>query len=270
MTLSFNYLGHIGQLGNQMFQYAALRGICNHKNYNYTLPTNHMGNIFLYDCFKIFELEKKLDHWSNFPRILPSHCGFDVQFFNNCPSESDIFGYFQTEKYFKHIEDAIRNEYIFQDHITHDAKKYFNSMCFSDEVIGLHIRRTDYITHEFIRNLDLEYYEKSLDYFSDKTYVLIFSDDIEWCKNQKIFSNSRFKFSENNSKYVDLCLLSMCDYHIIANSTFSWWGSWLAKSKKTIAPKEWYTIDKLKSTNEWFPYIDLNSKDICPSDWKLL
>jgi hypothetical protein len=62
----------------------------------------------------------------------------------------------------------------------------------------------------------------------------------------------------------------MCDYHIIANSTFSWWGSWLAKSKGTISPKEWYTVDKLNNTNEWMPYIDLNSKDICPSNWKLI
>jgi hypothetical protein len=40
-----------------------------------------------------------------------------------------------------------------------------------------------------------------------------------------------------------LCLMSKCDYHIIANSSFSWWGSWLAQSKKTICPRQWFSLD---------------------------
>ena len=68
---------------------------------------------------------------------------------------------------------------------------------------------------------------------------MIFSDDIEWCKEQEMFKGYRFHFYDSQSTGIDLCLQSLCTYHIIANSSFSWWGSWLAKSEKTIAPKNW-------------------------------
>ena len=70
--------------------------------------------------------------------------------------------------------------------------------------------------------------------------VMVFSDDIKWCGEQDIFQGDRFILSEGNNTAVDLCLQSLCTYHIIANSSFSWWGSWLAKSKKTIAPRNWF------------------------------
>ena len=89
------------------------------------------------------------------------------------------------------------------------------------------------------------YYEEALKKFGDRS-ILVFSDDIEWCKKQKIFTSRNCNFVENNSKiykgHFDLCLLSMCNDFIIANSTFTWWGSWLSKNKnkKVIAPKEWF------------------------------
>ena len=70
--------------------------------------------------------------------------------------------------------------------------------------------------------------------------VIVFSDDCDWCNTQELFSDDRFMISENNSTDADLCLMSLCDYHIIANSSFSWWGAWLAKSKKVYAPKNWF------------------------------
>ena len=269
--VTFNYLGHIGQLGNQMFQYAALRGIAAYHGYDYTLPTNHQKVIFLYDCFKISELEKRLDHWSKFERRSPSNPNFDGNFLTNCPPNTDIFGYFHTEKYFKHAEDIIRNEYRFHDHIVEKANQYFYKMFYDNEVISLHIRRTDFIGDHLMRNLSMPYYEKCLSCFETRLPVLVFSDDIEWCKQQEIFKHPRFKFSKNN-QYTDLCLMTMCKYHINANSSFSWWGSWLAKSEKTLAPREWYATTKVK-TCPWIPFSEdseWSSKDICPEDWILV
>jgi hypothetical protein len=78
--------------------------------------------------------------------------------------------------------------------------------------------------------------------FPDKEF-LIFSDDIKWCENADIFfggSSKGFHFSKND-QMVDMCLMSRCTGgHIIANSTFSWWGAWLAKSEKVVAPKNWF------------------------------
>ena len=85
--------------------------------------------------------------------------------------------------------------------------------------------------------------------------IMILSDDINWCREH--FVGKRFKFSSSNDPFIDLCLMSLCDYHIISNSSFSWWGSWLAKSKKTIAPKNWFTGE----------YSSWNTKDLYRKDW---
>ena len=63
--------------------------------------------------------------------------------------------------------------------------------------------------------------------------VIVFSDDPDWCNLKKYF-NDRFSISESNTVDADLCLMSLCKYHIIANSSLSWWGAWLAKSEKLL------------------------------------
>ena len=65
---------------------------------------------------------------------------------------------------------------------------------------------------------------KVLDWFPEHLPVIIFSDDTDWCKEQTLFESDRFMVSEGNETSVDLCLMSMCHYHIIANSSMSWWG----------------------------------------------
>ena len=125
------------------------------------------------------------------------------------------------------------------------------------ELISIHIRRGDYLTESNFCNLPFDYYINSLELLPNLP-VLIFSDDIPWCES--VFLNSRFKFIKSNDTQIDLCLMSMCDYHIIANSSFSWWGAWLAKSKKTIAPSAWFQ-------NE---YSHWNTKDLYLPDWIIL
>ena len=94
-------------------------------------------------------------------------------------------------------------------------------------------------------NLGLDYYEEALSHFDEDRNVVIFSDDPEWCKEQSLFESDRFLVAEGNINYVDLCLMSLCKAHIIANSSFSWWGAWLAKSEKVIAPSKWFPSEFL-------------------------
>jgi hypothetical protein len=107
----------------------------------------------------------------------------------------------------------------------------------------------------------LKYYKNALKTLDKNIPVLIFSDDIDWCSKQKLFEDDRFFISDLGNSSVDLCLMTMCNYHIIANSSYSWWGSWLAKSKKTIAPKIWFG-DVL--------FIEKDTKDIYLNDWILI
>ena len=101
----------------------------------------------------------------------------------------------------------------------------------------------------------LEYYKQALSKLPDINKVLIFSDDIEWCKQN--FIGDRFIFIQEED-YISLYLMSLCDYNIIANSSFSWWGAWLNQNpnKVVIAPKLWFG---LKSNH--------NINDLIPSSW---
>ena len=85
----------------------------------------------------------------------------------------------------------------------------------------------------------IEYYAEALKKFPDVP-VIIFSDDPKWCMMQSLFDPDRFFISQNNKAEYDMCFMSMCTHHIIANSSFSWWGAWLAKSENVIAPKVWF------------------------------
>ena len=119
-----------------------------------------------------------------------------------------------------------------------------------DEVVGLHIRRQDYLTNPNHCALDMSYYKKALKQFEYDVPVIVFSDDPAWCHEQDLFQDDRFMISENESGYIDQCLMSMCSDFIIANSSFSWWAAWLGNRGKVVAPKKWFPDDK--NTNDLY------------------
>ena len=249
--ISFNNIGYMGRLGNQMFQYASLKGIASHKGYWYSIPEHDSFDIV--NCFKIPPtLPNK-----NTKTVEPDNTKFDRHFFDNCPDDVDIVGYFQTEKYFKHIEKDIRRDFTFHDKIVEFCLKHKEKFFSNTPIVSLHIRRTDYLTDSNFESLSLNYYLNALKILP-KFPVIVFSDDIQWCKEN--FADDIFTFSSFDNQYLDLCLMTMCDYHVIANSSFSWWGSWLAKSKQTIAPRKWFT----GSYSHW------NTSDLYLPEWIVL
>jgi len=183
---------------------------------------------------------------------------FNEDLFNECPDWVSLYGFFQTEKYFKHIEDEIREDFSFKDEIEGPCKEMIEAV---EEPIGLHIRRGDFLTNNANHNnLTLEYYAEALDKFKSDRNVIIFSGDTEWCKQQELFSGDRFLVSESGNPYVDLCLMSMCSDFIIANSTFSWWGAWLANRGTVIAPKKWFGPNN----------AHLDTSDLYPESWTVI
>lgn len=246
--LSFNQLGNLGRLGNQMFQYSAIKGISVNRGFDFCIsPQKYFGTFDtnvsksesnIYNTFKLSNVTQII-----LPKNIPvkeKNFSFDQELFNQCEDSTDLYGYFQSEKYFKHIESEIRKDFTFLDHIRIPTEKLFKDTFGDGEVISLHVRRGDYVGNTNHPTQTLEYYEKAISLLDKNLPIIIFSDDILWCKDQKIFSNDRFIFSENNTTGIDLMIQTLCKYHIIANSSFSWWGSWLAKSKKVIAPKKWF------------------------------
>lgn len=265
--IGFNYLGKMGQLGNQMFQYAAIRGIAQNCKHKFTIPNHNeklkdsLGNILKIELFDVFDIQPDQIGFIITDKVVSeTNFDFDEILFMECPDEVSISGYFQSEKYFKNIADDIKNEFTF--------KKEYYDLCetikpIMKNPIALHIRRGDFLINSGNHyNLSLNYYENALKQFDSDRQVIIFSDDCEWCKSQELFVNDRFLVSETNNSYIDLCLMTMCSDYIIANSTFSWWGAWLSQNlnKTVIYPNKWFGPNNLNKS----------TKDLFPQEWRMV
>ena len=245
MTVAFNYLGKLGQFGNQMFQYAATKGIASKLNTSFMIPDHReifddgIGNRYTILLHDVFNLDGQRGILQTQNYIQEENFCFEEKFFNISPSTNVcLWGFFQTEKYFKHIEKQIRKDFTFKDEIKDECDDLIKQFT---NPIALHIRRGDFIWNN--KNhppLSLDYYKSALELFDSDREVIIFSDDTEWCKKQELFADDRFAVAEGGDQFYDLCLMSMCDDFIIANSTFSWWGAWLANRGKVVAPKNWF------------------------------
>ena len=259
--IGFNALGKLGLFANQMFQFSALKGIAKNRGFTYCIPPtkykDKKDEWQEHQLFNPFKLkDTNLVQFIERPIVQEETFTFNENLFNNCPDDVDIRGYFQTEKYFKHIRDELLHDFTFKDEILKPCNEMMNS--FETPPVALHIRRTDYITNPNHTALDISYYEEALKEFGNDRGVIVFSDDTKWCHEHPLFSDDRFLISDNNSNYVDMCLMTMCNGHIIANSSFSWWGAWLSNSEKIIAPSGWF-----KGSNNQH----LDTKDIIPEKW---
>lgn len=266
MTLAFNHLGRLGQLGNQMFQYSALKGIATKNGYEYMIPKHDVfvdafGNKLRTELFDLFDINVNtgLFDVSKDRYLQEPHFEYSKEFVNNCPDNISIVGFFQSEKYFAHIKDEIKKDFIIKKHIRNECANIINNVF--DNPIALHIRRCDFLMNSGNHyNLTLDYYEQALKKYDSNRQVIIFSDDSQWCKKQKLFDHERFIVSEDNGPYHDLYLMTQCNDFIIANSSFSWWGAWLANRGKVIAPKRWFGPNN----------SHLETKDLYCKTWEIL
>ena len=252
--ITYSKIGHFGRLGNQLFQFASTIGISKKLGYQVGFPKNntHTGAVehfkdgitrtVKFDIPSIFDIPESLLYIDFRPEHLVSErfFHFDNTLFQ-IRDNADIAGYMQSEKYFKHCEEDIRSYLIFKDQIQQVAISLFPKVRYP--VVAIHVRRGDYIYQQQYHPVcSLEYYQAALSNFTDQNYTfVIFSDDIRYCR--EIFGSSEnLVYLNNSDPYVDLCLMSMCDHNIIANSSFSWWGAWLNKNKqkKVVAPKQWF------------------------------
>jgi hypothetical protein len=239
-------IGYSGRLGNQMFQYAALKSIALLMNQNIVLPNNiSIKEDGCYDFTNNKWIPYKLDLLDCFDL----NCSF-----HNIPDDNGIIeidGYFQSYKHFIGNEQYILDEFKFKAHILNKCTDIIGKY---NNPVSIHVRRGDYVKHPNYWVVTPEYIQAALEQFSDNEYTfLIFSDDIQWCK--EIFPEGVI-FMEGNNQFEDLCLMSLCNHNIISNSTFSWWGAFLNKNKnkKVIAPRMWYS-----------EYKDLS--DLYPRQW---
>lgn len=249
-----------GGLGNMLFMTAAAYSLSRDFNYKLMFDENHYGIRHNHPSFykdTVFRNIPKLDlDISNFVNV-GQPPGFHYTSIESLPNANvRLCGYFQSEKYFKKYSSEIIDFFSPTEEIESDIFKKYEKLL-NLNTVSVHVRRGNYVdlsTHHY--NLSLLYYKNAIEYFKDSTF-LIFSDDIKWCKNNFIGEN--FIFIENQIDTYDLYLMSFCKNHIIANSTFSWWGAYLNKNKnkKILYPNKWFG----PAYSEWI------TDDIFPEDW---
>lgn len=282
----------IGGLGNQMFQYALARNLAFLHDVEFKIDISTFKNYKLrryslnhFNIIENFASKEDIDRFNRnkgvgkvirkfIEKSKPYYKHFVVKekfFFQFDPNilklSNNVYlqGYWQNEKYFKNIQDIIREEFTVKYALEGKNKKIADQIQDTNS-IALHIRRKDYIsdsrTNQMHGFCGLDYYHKCVSLIAEKIsnpHFFIFSDDIEWVK-----SNLRLRYPttyvENNQpdkNYEDLRLMNLSQHSIIANSSFSWWAAWLNSNpnKIVIAPEKW-----LKN-------ITINTQDLIPQSW---
>lgn len=269
----------IGGLGNQMFQYATARALSLQNNVSLKLDLSDYSENSAHNGFELdrvfgidvqqaskkdfyqvlgwrrlqiirrlmkspkgrflrnnrFIKETKLSYWSGIETI---------------PNDCYLIGYWQSEKYFSKYSEIIKSDFTFSKPF--DEK----NLQLAEEIqncnsVSMHVRRGDYLlyTKSTYYNCPPKYYKRAISYLSNKVEnptFFIFSDDPEWVRsNFSInFPSVIVESNQGRKSYNDMRLMSLCKHHIIANSSFSWWGAWLSntniKNKIIIAPELWF------------------------------
>ena len=260
-----------GGLGNQMFQYAIGRrlslkhGVPLELDLSYYAGSDKSrwcsGSRYELDCFNIMErkydtrmLLAKLGCFLNKPKIFQEkNRSFDSSVLD-APRNSYLVGYWQCEKYFKDVEAVIRQDFTFKDLPNKKNAAVLEEISNSNSV-SIHLRRGDYVCEKSNNRLfgvpSLEnYYYPAIKLISKKTsglHFFVFSDDPVWGKENLELGHPATFVDHNppDKGFEDMRLMSTCKHHILANSSFSWWGAWLNPNpqKIVIAPSEWFVSD---------------------------
>lgn len=282
----------MGGLGNQMFQYAFGRALCERLQskikYDLTFfsDQNPESDISLRDFeLEIFNLKVsratlyEINHFKSYSRNPVIRKLYKIkrryissgEFFleNGNTFNGDITGkgdnvyysgYWHSYKYFDNIRQILINEFTLKDKVQINTS--VSERIKSSNSIGVHFRRGDYLSKsvsEVLVTTSHSYYQKAFDLIYQQVpdpHFFVFSDEPEWIK-KNLNLNKPFEIISGNqgkNSYKDLILMSQCKHNIIANSSFSWWGAWLNqnKDKIVIAPEQWYKDPDCK-TNDLLP-----------------
>jgi hypothetical protein len=187
--LGMNRLGTQGRLGNQMFQYAALRGIAARHGYAFCVPPSaSRDERAQHQLFRAFRLPH-LKHVAVVPGpcLLERQFHFDAELVKSCPGDANLCGYFQSEKYFAHIAASLREDFRFKPEAVEGCASLLARL--PDRKIALQVRRGDYVVNYLNHPpCPLEYYAKALARLDADVPVLVFSDDLRWVRRQRLFS----------------------------------------------------------------------------------
>jgi len=274
-----------GGLGNQMFQYASGKALALRNRTSLKVDCQYFDPLFLTKAkatireyeLPVFALEVKkaslccVNLYAPFISLKTKN-SFAINkvfnplyisekrkfFYQTLPSRKFVYlyGYWQSWRYFRDFEMDIRNDFKFLKPVKDQNLEILNQIRTS-MAISVHVRLGDFGN---INTLPSGYYSKAIDLMNQKypdATFFVFSDEPH-CAS-KYFTGLNFVLVNGNAglnSYIDMQLMSQCKHHIIANSSFSWWGAWLngQPNKIVVAPSVWYDNNT-------------DTSDILPPDW---
>jgi len=277
----------MGGLGNQMFQFAAGLALARrlktelcldcsdfetHHKRQFTLDNYCIDGLYrplridTLDATKFTRnrllwrlgLARRADRYFHF-REKQFH--FD-EFFARLTGNVILVGHWNSVRYFASAEAEVRAAFRLRPELEAAIDPVLRQEIETCNSVSLHVRRGDYVTeakaasvHGFI---GLDYYRKAVEELCrrvDDPVFYLFTDDKAWVREHFSFLE-RFRIvdeAETQRDIEDLFLLSRCRHHIIANSTFSWWGAYLSDyaGKQVYMPQQWFA-DPKKDTRDIF------------------
>jgi len=255
-----------------MFQYAAGRAFALRRGRPLALDISYLGRHRTPRDYELgcFDVHASLDggmpvsflkrFFGGDPVYREPGFAFDASL-SNVWDRSYLIGYFQSARYFTDHAEEIRRDFQFvaePDRRNADLLREIEA----SPSVAVHVRRGDYVsdatTHAVHGVLDLDYYRAAVDRIrirQPNPRIYVFSDDLEWCK-QHLSLRCAMSFMDHNAGkgFEDLRLMSRCRHHIIANSSFSWWGAWLNPDadRIVVGPKRWFA-DSTRNTSDLYP-----------------
>lgn len=276
-----------GGLGNQMFQYALGRNLAKKNNDQLKLYTggltraNEVGDIYRPFSLEKFNIQKDISSKEETRKLkypygilskLWRFISLQVLKINKTiwnpkvmDKTGDIFldGYWQSPRYFSEIRPTLLKEFSLKNPLSTSGQKYLSDIQ-NTESVAVHIRRGDYANNpQVLREFGVcspNYYEKAVAKIQEahaNAQFFIFSDDIDWVKNNlKISASVTYVEDPSLSDADELYLMSQAKHNIIANSSFSWWSAWLNDNdqKIVVAPDPWFEKT-------------IYDKDLIPASW---
>jgi hypothetical protein len=266
-----------GGLGNQLFQYAAGLALSRRLGVGLTLDVG----AYRRDRLRRFSLEPILhpevtvaDHprWRvrlrrrvgrrEPPPFRPDNAGWDPAF-AGIAAPVRLHGTCASPRYFAEVGETVRREFTGFP-LESEAARALRGRVAAGEMCAVHVRRGDYLKNaKRLRKLglkDRDYYARAIDEVRARAghdlTVVVFSDEPNAARTVLDGLVRRVVVAEGTHDTEDLVLMAACDHHVIANSTFSWWGAWLATSphQLVVAPARWFAQHP-------------EPRDLIPADW---